>query len=56
MYETPKLVRFGKFRDLTLQAADCTTGVPKPWVHKVNPSFDAALSSGINDGCPTARS
>jgi hypothetical protein len=56
MYESPKLVRFGSFRDLTLQQPiDCTTGVPKPWHHKTHPTFDSLVPLGVNDGCP-ARS
>ena len=45
MYETPKLERFGSFRELTLQGS-----------LKVNPPFDPALpGGGTNDGLP-ARS
>ena len=59
MYESPKLVRFGNFRDLTQQSpTDCTNGgtVPKPWLFKTHPNFDTFVPTGINDGCPDARS
>lgn len=60
MYETPKLVRFGKFRDLTLQGtpSDCTVGgtVPKPWTFKTFPNTDSFVPGGVNDGCPDVRS
>jgi hypothetical protein len=47
MYETPKLVRFGKFRDLTLQTSCPTSGPGKNY-----PSFDPLFPQGQNDGCP----
>jgi len=50
MYESPKLVRFGQFRDLTLQGA-CPGGIVKNL-----PVFDAAFPLGTNDGCPDVRS
>jgi len=50
MYEAPKLVRFGKFRDLTLQ--DCN---PLGGPTKIHPNADPLFPSGQNDGCP-ARS
>jgi hypothetical protein len=60
MYETPKLVRFGSFRDLTLQTpSDCTNGgtVPKPWTFKTAPFTDSFVPGGTDDGCPAvARS
>ena len=58
MYEAPKLVRFGKFRDLTLQqTTDCTNGgtAPKPWTFKTFPNFDPYVPNGQNDNC-AARS
>jgi len=51
MYESPKLVRFGQFRDLTLQPPTC----PGSAIKNV-PVFDAAIPLGTNDGCPVARS
>lgn len=48
MYEAPKLVRFGKFRDLTLQVVCDPTGGPT----KVNPFSDPIAPDGQNDGCP----
>jgi hypothetical protein len=53
MYEAPKLVRYGQFRDLTLQTYDCGLGP-----HKNLNSFDALFMNGqvvSTDGCP-ARS
>jgi len=52
MYQSPKLVRFGQFRDLTLQA-QCSTPGPKN-----QPVQDAAYPLGsTNDGCqPDPRS
>jgi hypothetical protein len=59
MYETPELVRFGKFRDLTLQSqgTNCTNdgSVPKPWSFKTHPTYDSFVPNGTDDGCP-ARS
>ena len=50
MYKSPKLVRFGSFRDLTRQDAAC------PNNQKINPFYDVALfNGGTDDGCP-ARS
>ena len=54
MYESPKLVRFGKFRDLTLQASGCLTQAP--WTGKDEPTFDSIFPTGTNDGCPAVRS
>ena len=51
MYEAPKLVRFGKFRDLTLQVCD-----PNGGPTKVTNNYDIAFPNGQNDGCPTVRS
>jgi hypothetical protein len=52
MYEAPKLVRFGQFRDLTLQTSCPTSGPGKTF-----PNFDPLYPTGVNDGCPTpARS
>lgn len=58
MYESPKLVRFGTFRDLTLQSEPCVVGVPKPWTSKNAPTFDSFFPQGsTSDGCPVeARS
>jgi hypothetical protein len=43
MYESPKLERFGTFRELTLQGG------------KIYPPYDPLVPNGINDGNP-ARS
>ena len=60
MYESPKLVRFGSFRELTLQVSDCTNGgtAPQPWTFKNQPNADSFVPVGNDDdGCPTvARS
>ena len=40
MYETPKLERFGSFRELTLGSL------------KVFPTFDPAVPQGQDDGLP----
>ncbi|CAG1772919.1 hypothetical protein BAC2_03246 [uncultured bacterium] len=53
MYESPKLVRYGQFRDLTLQSSGCL--LQKPWTGKDQPTFDSFFPNGVNDGCP-ARS
>lgn len=53
MYEAPKLVRFGQFRDLTLQTSGCL--LVKPYTGKDQPTFDNLFPQGTNDGCP-ARS
>lgn len=48
MYEAPKLVRFGKFRDLTLQILECTSG------SKSTNLTDSMFPLGIappTDGC-----
>ena len=47
MYETPRLVKFGQFRELTLQR--CLTQAP--WTGKDQPTFDAIFPTGTNDGC-----
>ena len=47
MYEAPKLVRFGKFRDLTLQVCDPTGGPTKSFANT-----DIAFPTGQSDGCP----
>jgi hypothetical protein len=52
MYQAPKLVRYGTFRELTLQnpGTSCPT---VPLVQKIDPSLDAAFGPGqTNDGCP----
>jgi hypothetical protein len=50
MYEAPKLVRYGQFRDLTLQLYSC------PGSQKSTQSFDALFMNGTvvtpSDGCP----
>jgi hypothetical protein len=46
MYEAPKLVRFGRFRDLTLQT--CPSSGPG----KDQNFFDPLFPQGQNDGCP----
>lgn len=53
MYESPKLVRFGSFRELTQQTQGCLTQYP--WTGKDQPTFDSIFPNGVNDGCP-ARS
>jgi len=53
MYESPKLVRFGQFRDLTLQGQGCL--LQKPWTGKNVNTYDSYFPQGNNDGCP-ARS
>jgi len=52
MYESPKLVRFGTFRDLTLQSCQLVA----PYGGKDQPTFDALFPTGTNDGCPAVRS
>lgn len=44
MYEAPKLVRFGQFRDLTLQCP-ASPG-------KISNVLDPLFPTGQNDGCP----
>ena len=53
MYESPKLVRFGQFRELTLQGG-CQTQVP--YTGKNVNTYDSVFPLGTNDGCPAARS
>lgn len=48
MYEAPKLVRFGKFRDLTLQTAPCD---PNGGPTKTFNNFDINFPTGQSDGC-----
>ena len=50
MYETPKLVRYGSFRELTLVPQGCMTQAP--WTGKDQPTFDPLFPNGQNDGCP----
>jgi hypothetical protein len=52
MYQTPHLVKFGQFRELTLQT-QCLTQAP--WTGKDQPTFDSLFPTGVDDGCP-ARS
>ena len=52
MYEAPRLVKFGQFRDLTLQTCLTTS----PWTGKDVNTFDSIFPQGQNDGCPPARS
>ncbi len=53
MYHTPKLVRYGGFRELTLQGAGATCTPPIPTTQKTSPQFDPVFSAGqSNDGCP----
>ena len=50
MYEAPKLVRFGKFRDLTLQGQGACEGSAKTQL-----GFDLLFMGGTvqtGDGCP----
>jgi len=49
MYESPKLVRFGQFRDLTLQTS-CPTQAP--WTGKNVNTYDSIFPKGNDDGCP----
>ena len=54
MYQTPKLVRYGGFRELTLQGAGATCTPPIPTTQKTAPSLDPAFGPGqSNDGCPS---
>jgi hypothetical protein len=51
MYETPKLIRYGSFRELTLQTSAC----PQiPLNQKTFVVFDPVFGpgQGPNDGCP----
>lgn len=50
MYEAPRLVKFGQFRDLTLQSQTCLTQAP--WTGKDQDTFDPLFPQGQNDGCP----
>lgn len=52
MYESPKLVRFGMFRDLTLQGCQLVA----PYAGKDQPTHDTLFPLGTNDGCPEVRS
>lgn len=56
MYETPKLIRFGSFRDLTLQTVGCP-GIPSNQKNTniVDPAFGPGAGT-VDDGCPVARS
>jgi hypothetical protein len=49
MYEAPKLVRYGKFRDLTLQTPCNPSGGPT----KVYNNYDINFPTGQSDGCLT---
>jgi hypothetical protein len=53
MYESPVLVRYGTFRDLTLQTQTCLT-VP-PYTGKSTRFADAVLGTQ-GEGCPQVRS
>lgn len=53
MYEAPRLVKFGRFRDLTLQS-QCLTQAP--WTGKTVNTADILFPQGQNDGCPDVRS
>ena len=53
MYQTPRLVKFGQFRELTLQSGCQLTA---PYSGKDQPQFDALFPLGTDDGCPPARS
>lgn len=58
MYSTPKLVRFGNFRDLTRQSdGPCPNDPQIDWLTKGYPTADILVQNGANvgDGCP-ARS
>jgi hypothetical protein len=52
MYQTPRLVKFGQFRELTLQSGCQLTA---PFTGKDQPTFDSLFPNGVDDGCP-ARS
>jgi hypothetical protein len=52
MYEAPRLVKYGQFRDLTQQT--CLTTAP--YTGKTQNTFDSIFPAGINDGCPEVRS
>jgi hypothetical protein len=52
MYEAPRLVKYGQFRDLTQQTCLTTS----PYTGKDQPTFDSIFPAGTNDGCPAARS
>ena len=47
MYESPKLVRFGQFRELTQEV--CLRQYP--WTGKMNDTYDPMFPKGTNDGC-----
>ena len=51
MYEAPRLVKYGQFRDLTQQ--QCL--LVKPYTGKTENTFDSLFPNGQDDGCP-ARS
>jgi hypothetical protein len=52
MYEAPRLVKFGQFRDLTLQS--CPTQAP--FTGKNQSTYDSLFPNGQSDGCPEPRS
>jgi hypothetical protein len=52
MYEAPRLVKYGQFRDLTQQT--CLTTAP--YTGKTQNTVDSIFPNGINDGCPEVRS
>ena len=53
MYQTPKLVRYGGFRELTLQTGASQCNPPTVPSLKNDPSLDPAFGPGqTNDGCP----
>jgi hypothetical protein len=55
MYEAPRLVKYGQFRDLTLQTQTCLT--TPPYTGKTAATFDSIFPVGqTNDGCPEVRS
>ena len=55
MYEAPRLVKYGQFRDLTLQTQTCMT--TPPYTGKTAATFDSIFPVGqTNDGCPEVRS
>jgi hypothetical protein len=53
MYESPVLVRYGTFRDLTLQTQVCLT--TPPYTGKSTRNADPFLGT-LGEGCPAVRS
>ena len=51
MYEAPRLIKYGQFRDLTLQTAPGCQ-LTFPYTGKNVNTYDALFPTGQNDGCP----